>query len=255
MDLNQDTLYIFTDGSCYPNPGPGGWGTIMIWNGNLKFLYGGSEGETNNTMEFRGILEGLKARTDKVPTIVYSDSQYCVNALTSWWKGWERRGWVTSSGEPVKNQEYIREILQNHDDTITFQWLKGHAGNTFNEAADRLALKGRASIKGSKTKDPDPDFSLIRGMIVPHLSPPKPGPLPFEGAEDPNAPVTAQVGKPTRNFLLGPTLRDTLAGIHFMGNYAGAHDRPRNEKIVEEGYRRADEFILMAKERGEFDPK
>jgi len=139
----QNVLQIFTDGSCHPNPGPGGWGVRLMWNGGHKDVCGGSANQTNNTMELTAILEALKARKRDVPTIIYSDSQYCINCVTVWWPGWKRRGWLTSSGTPVQNRELIEEITDLITENVKFRWVKGHAGHEHNEAVDQLALQGR----------------------------------------------------------------------------------------------------------------
>lgn len=242
MDLNQDTLYIFTDGSCYPNPGPGGWAAILIWNGNVKLIYGGSEGGTNNTMELRAILEGLRAREDHtVSTILFTDSQYCVNALTKWWKGWEKKGWITGGGTPVKNQDYIREILHLADN-VQFKWLKGHKGHVYNEAADKLARKGRAAVEANPTEDPD--LEDIKASMAPYLPLALFGSLPFSDPETIEA-VVETVDRPSLTKPLQGNLRDILAGLHFMQQSVSW------TSSVSDAYKRADEFIRKAKELGE----
>jgi ribonuclease HI len=262
MNLKQDTLYIFTDGSCFPNPGPGGWGAVLVWNGAVKFLYGGSEDETNNSMELCAILGALKARTDKnVPTILYTDSQYCVKIMTQWWKGWEAKGWVTGAGKPVKNQEYIREILQ-YTDNVQFKWVKGHDGHALNEAADVLSRKGRANHGGGDNDDPDPDLKLVKGYTYPYVSTwgewySRPmtmtGNVPFDDAMEVEI-VEASVPKPSRvpSGSSSQTLRDTLAGVEFarrIVNAAVADERTQDEAI-EYAYGAADLFIAAAKRNG-----
>jgi len=152
-ELEVGRLHIFTDGSCYPNPGPGGWGCMLIWpQDGMAYEqfptmenYGGSPNQTNNTMELTAIKEGLLLRKRQVPTTVYSDSKLCINSLTRWWQGWERNGWITAAGDPVKNQELIKEILDilKTCTGVRFQWVKGHAGIYYNERVDTLANQGR----------------------------------------------------------------------------------------------------------------
>jgi ribonuclease HI len=250
MHLKQDTLYIFTDGSCYPNPGPGGWGAVLIWNGSVKFLYGGSPDETNNSMELCAILGGLKARTDKyVDTIVYTDSQYCVKIMTQWWKGWEAKGWVTGSGKPVKNKEYIQAILP-YTENVQFKWIKGHDGHALNEAADILSRKGRAHHGGDNTKDPDPELRDTKGYAYPYISKwsnctdvDPASIVPFEdGHEVEVIEITTPPPKPTG--FVSANLRDTLAGMHFMVRDEVSENV---EDDIEEAYARADAFLAGAK--------
>jgi len=142
-----DTVHIFTDGSCFPNPGPGGWGAVMLYNNRYKELYGGKHGTTNNEMELMAMLEGLAAlKTRKYPVIIYSDSQYSINSVSVWHKGWAKRGWTTSTGQPVKNVELIREIVKASGDNTIFKWVKGHVGIVHNERADVLAGMGRKEL-------------------------------------------------------------------------------------------------------------
>ena len=143
--LYRDTVHIFTDGSCFPNPGgPGGWAAVLIFNELRKEVFGGAARTTNNEMELRGILEGLKMlKSRKYPVIIYSDSQYSLNCVSAWHKGWAARGWRTASGTPVKNVELIQEIVALKTDNIVFKWVKGHIGITENERADFLAGEGR----------------------------------------------------------------------------------------------------------------
>jgi ribonuclease HI len=190
MRLSEDVLYIFTDGSVEPNPGPGGWGVLLIWNGYRRALCGGGKEETNNTMELTAILQGLSNLTEQVPTKLFSDSQYCVNALTRWADGWEKRGWTTREGEPVKNKKLIQVIRKNLTPDISLHWLKGHAGNVFNEMADYLARRGRDIYGLGLTEYNGPiDLSPLNEAMA-HLK--KEGDPPFEpGEEDLPFPVVS----------------------------------------------------------------
>lgn len=187
MRLRPDVLYIFTDGSVDPNPGAGGWGVLLIWNGYRKVVMGGGKKETNNTMELQAILNGLRARSEDVPTRLFSDSQYCVNSITTWGDGWEKRGWLKRDGEPVKNKKLIQSIrkllrpVHPNGYSIEIHWLKGHAGNDFNEMADFLARRGR-DIYGLGLTEyrGDVDLSELNPAMA-HLK--KGGDPPFEVGE------------------------------------------------------------------------
>lgn len=145
LDIKKDTVHIFTDGSCFPNPGPGGYAAVLLFNEHKKEVSGHAKRTTNNEMEMRAILEGLKALKpgNKFPVIVYSDSQYCVNCIVSWSIGWQRRGWTTKQGKPVQHAELIKEITALKKDNIAFRWVKGHVGHEHNERADYLAGEAR----------------------------------------------------------------------------------------------------------------
>lgn len=133
-------LLIWTDGACYPNPGPGGWG----WHrSDGEQAYGGMRETTNNRMELTAILDALKALPDGAQATVYSDSQYCVKGLTVWARGWERKGWM-KKGEPMPNRD-LWMALHEHKQRVSvrFEWVRGHNGDAGNERADRLAEQGR----------------------------------------------------------------------------------------------------------------
>lgn len=148
--LAQGTLYAFTDGSCHPNPGPGGWGVRLIWGTTAKELYGGSPDQTNNTMEIEAIRQALGARRSlAAPMVIYSDSQYSIKALTQWHHGWRKNNWLTSAGKPVKNVDLIMDTLRLITANVTFKWVKGHAGHEHNERVDDLAKEGRLAYGGS----------------------------------------------------------------------------------------------------------
>ena len=192
MRLQPDVLYIFTDGSVEPNPGSGGWGVLLIWNGFRRVFYGGAKDQTNNTMELEALLQGLRARVRDVPTKVFSDSQYAVNCVTKWGDGWEKHGWVKRDGEEIKNLRVIQHIrrLLKGSKLIEIHWLKGHAGNAFNEMADYLARRGRDIYGLGLTEYQGPvDLSELDSLMV-HLK--KEGDPPFEeGEEDLPFPVAS----------------------------------------------------------------
>ena len=140
-----NVIEIYTDGACSGNPGPGGWGAILRWNGHEKELSGGEPETTNNRMEMMAVIAALKAMKRRSTIRLYTDSQYVKQGVEEWLEGWKAKGWKTAGKKPVKNQDLWMEIdalVQKHD--ITFHWVRGHDGHPENERADALA---RAAIK------------------------------------------------------------------------------------------------------------
>jgi ribonuclease HI len=145
MTENQNIVEIFTDGACSGNPGPGGWGAILRWNGTEKELKGGDSDTTNNRMELMAAIQALETLTRPVKADLYTDSTYVQKGITEWIHLWKKRGWKTSSKKPVKNEDLWRRLdgaIARHD--VTWHWVKGHAGHTENERADELARLGMA---------------------------------------------------------------------------------------------------------------
>ena len=145
------TVEVFTDGACSGNPGPGGWGAILRFNGSAKELKGGEELTTNNRMELTAVIEALAAL--KRPCIVdlYSDSTYMRDGITKWIHGWKRNGWKTADRKPVKNAELwqrLEEEKGRHE--VAFHWVRGHDGDELNERADELARTGMEPFKTGK---------------------------------------------------------------------------------------------------------
>lgn len=137
----MSTIEIFTDGACSGNPGPGGWGAILRWNGHEKELSGGEEETTNNRMEMMAVIKALEALKKHSTVDLYTDSQYVQKGLNEWLEGWKAKGWKTANKKPVKNQDLWQELdflVQQHD--ITFHWVRGHDGHPENERADQLAV-------------------------------------------------------------------------------------------------------------------
>ncbi len=132
---------IYTDGACSGNPGPGGWGSILMYNDNKKELSGGSKNTTNNIMEITAVLEALKALKFPSEVDLYSDSAYVVNCFNQGWiYNWLKKGWKTANGEPVKNKELWEELYAlTKIHKVTFHKVKGHADNEFNNRCDELA--------------------------------------------------------------------------------------------------------------------
>ena len=145
----MEKVTIYTDGACSGNPGPGGWGAILMYNGNKKELSGGNKDTTNNIMEITAVLEALKALKFSCEVDLYSDSAYVVNSFNQGWiYNWLKKGWKTASGEPVKNKELWEELYnltQTHK--VTFHKVKGHADNEFNNRCDELARNAIDSVR------------------------------------------------------------------------------------------------------------
>jgi ribonuclease HI len=133
-------LMIHTDGACRGNPGPGGWGVILDWNGTVKELSGSEPDTTNNRMELTAVIMGLAALKRPTQATVQTDSQYVIKGITEWLPAWKARGWRTADRKPVKNQELwekLDQVAAQH--SLTWQWVKGHSGDPGNERVDELA--------------------------------------------------------------------------------------------------------------------
>lgn len=134
---------IYTDGACSGNPGPGGWGAVLIYNEHEKELYGSQKDTTNNQMELMAPIEALNALKDPCDVTIYTDSTYVKNGITQWIHGWKKNGWRTANKKPVKNAELWQQLeAATHRHTVTWKWVKGHAGHPENERADQLACLG-----------------------------------------------------------------------------------------------------------------
>ncbi|NWG86804.1 MAG: ribonuclease HI [Hydrogenophilaceae bacterium] len=134
---------LYTDGACKGNPGPGGWGALLRFGDHEKELFGGEPGTTNNRMELTAVIEGLRALKRGCKVRVHTDSQYVQKGISEWLQNWRRRGWRTSEGKPVKNQDLwqaLDELASGHE--VEWHWVKGHAGHPQNERADALANQG-----------------------------------------------------------------------------------------------------------------
>lgn len=144
MEKNKNRVVeIFCDGACSGNPGPGGYGAILRYNGRLKELSGGARETTNNRMEMTAAIEALSQLTRPCQVVVTTDSQYLVKGMTEWIEGWQRKGWRNSKKEPVVNKdlwELLLAVAKPH--SVKWRWVKGHAGHTENERCDQLAREG-----------------------------------------------------------------------------------------------------------------
>jgi ribonuclease HI len=144
---------IWTDGACSGNPGPGGWGAILVYGASQKELSGGEPLTTNNRMELSAAIAALEALTRACDVELHTDSQYLRGGVTGWMANWKRNGWRTSDKKPVKNEDLWRrldEARARHE--IDWRWVKGHAGDEMNERADELARQGMAPFLSDKAK-------------------------------------------------------------------------------------------------------
>lgn len=148
--MDSEMVEIWTDGGCKPNPGPGGWAAILQFKGTIKELSGGEAETTNNRMELTAAAQALAAL--KRPCIVrlHTDSEYLKNGITRWHQGWVRKNWRNAAGDPVKNMDLWRLVLDAaKPHQIEWLWVKGHSGNPMNERADELATKAREALTGA----------------------------------------------------------------------------------------------------------
>ena len=149
----DDLVVIYSDGACSGNPGPGGWGALLICGDKRKELHGGEQLTTNNRMELQAATEALGALKRSCTVEVHTDSQYVRNGIMQWIHRWKSNGWRTASKDPVKNEDLWRrldEASKRHQ--ITWHWVKGHAGHEQNERADALAREGMKPFLKKKKK-------------------------------------------------------------------------------------------------------
>ena len=144
----SERVTIYTDGACSGNPGPGGWGAVLMFKGKERELSGGEPVTTNNRMELMAAISALEALSRACTVDLYTDSQYVRQGITQWLKGWKANGWRTASRDPVKNEDLWRrldEARNRHE--VRWHWVKGHADNEHNNRADALA---RGAISGMR---------------------------------------------------------------------------------------------------------
>ena len=139
----MQAIKIYTDGACKGNPGPGGWGVLLISGQHEKTLCGGEQHTTNNRMELMAAIRALQALKQSSQVDLYTDSQYVRKGITEWMANWKKRGWRTAAKKPVKNEDLWRlldaEVSQHQ---VAWHWVKGHSGHPGNERADQLANEG-----------------------------------------------------------------------------------------------------------------
>ena len=149
----EERVLVYTDGACEPNPGPGGWAAILQYKGHTKELSGAEPDTTNNRMEMTAAIRAIEALKRSCPVVLYTDSQYLRTGVTEWMPNWKRRNWKRKRGA-IKNLDLwqrLDELTQAHD--IEWRWVKGHAGNPFNERCDELANKAAGRIRrGGRTR-------------------------------------------------------------------------------------------------------
>ena len=132
---------IYTDGACRGNPGPGGWGTILVYNGIEKEMCGGEKETTNNRMELTAVIEGLRALREPCDVTLYSDSKYVIDALKlGWVYSWKQKNWRKSDGMKELNDDLWKVLVEEYEKhSVTLVWVKGHNGHSYNERCDKLA--------------------------------------------------------------------------------------------------------------------
>jgi ribonuclease HI len=141
--MTEGVVEVYADGACKGNPGPGGWGVLMIAGSRERELHGGEPATTNNRMELTAVIRALESLPQGSRVRLYTDSQYVQKGMTEWLSSWKRRGWRTADKKPVKNKDLwqrLDELARNHK--VDWHWVKGHAGHPGNERADALANKG-----------------------------------------------------------------------------------------------------------------
>ncbi len=140
QNMDEKTVEIYTDGACKGNPGPGGWGVLLRWNGKEKELWGGEPQTTNNRMELMAAIMALETLKRPCRIILHTDSRYVQNGIDSWIDGWKKKGWKTAAKKPVKNQDLWQRLDKARErHQVDWRWVKGHAGHEGNERADALS--------------------------------------------------------------------------------------------------------------------
>jgi ribonuclease HI len=149
----MNPIIIYTDGGCEGNPGPGGWGAVVRCGDTVTEISGGEIATTNNRMELMAAISALTAIPERSEVSLFTDSQYVKNGITKWISGWKRKGWLTSTKEPVKNVDLWQQLdaaVARH--RVTWKWVKGHAGHADNERCDGLAGREIAKLKQQHSK-------------------------------------------------------------------------------------------------------
>jgi ribonuclease HI len=136
----NNTVVIYTDGACSGNPGPGGWGSVLLYNAHRREMSGGEAGTTNNRMEMMAVIQALESLKRPCSVMIYTDSVYVMKGMMEWLEQWKKRGWKTAAKKPVKNVELwqrLEQAIGRHE--VKWQWVKGHSGVPENDRADELA--------------------------------------------------------------------------------------------------------------------
>ena len=144
-------VVIYTDGACRGNPGPGGWGAVLRYNGSERQLHGGEMATTNNRMELMAAIQALETLREPCRITLYTDSNYVCQGFAEWLPQWRKRHWKTADKKPVKNQDLwqrLDEAAARH--RVQWRWVRGHSGEEGNELADRLANKGVDEVAGAR---------------------------------------------------------------------------------------------------------
>jgi ribonuclease HI len=148
MAERMKKIAIYTDGACSGNPGPGGWGVILIYGDRTRELSGGELMTTNNRMELQATIEGLHQLKEPCHVSLYTDSKYVLQGFTEWLPGWQKKGWKTSDNKPVKNVDLWQALLAAAAiHKISWHWVKGHSGNKMNDRADELAVAAAQAMR------------------------------------------------------------------------------------------------------------
>ncbi len=144
--MKKVTLY--TDGACSGNPGPGGWAAILIYGERTREISGGEADTTNNRMELMATIQGLKQLKEPCMVAIFTDSKYVLQGFTEWMPGWQKKGWKTADKKPVKNVDLWQALdAAAKPHRITWQWVKGHSGDTHNDRADALAVAAAQAMR------------------------------------------------------------------------------------------------------------
>lgn len=143
MNKANEKVILYTDGACRGNPGPGGWGVWMQYNGKSRDLCGGESNTTNNRMELMAAIMGLETLSRECDVLLYTDSKYVMQGITEWMDNWKARGWKTAAKKPVKNVDLWKRLdAAQSRHKVEWKWVKGHSGDPGNEKADALANQG-----------------------------------------------------------------------------------------------------------------
>ena len=232
-DIKAAIERIYTDGACSGNPGPGGWGTVVYFtDGGIQELGGGDRATTNNRMELQAAIDGLGYYVEsgqKQPIVLYTDSEYVKNGITKWISGWKKKGWKTSTGKPVLNQDLWEALDELHSNQVEWRYVKGHSGNEGNDRCDEIArsyshnspipLKQYqpGEIKRSVpvvTPVVTPVVAPVVAQMVNPIEPPNIEPTVKSIAEPTAEPIESSLNSPMQ------LLRETLERLHMADESA-----------------------------------